>query len=129
MTRRRRLTWLGSLTCAVLICLWMTSRQADVAIPSYAAVRAAYQASDISILDRNGEVLHERRVDPRGRRLAWTPLADISPALQAAVIASEDRRFYRHGGVDALAFVGAGCAGPSDGRGVAPARSQCSSRH
>jgi penicillin-binding protein 1C len=91
----------------MLICLWMASRQADVTIPSYVAVRAAYQASDISILDRHGEVLHERRVDPRGRRLAWTPLADISPALQAAVIASEDQRFYRHGGVDALAFVGA----------------------
>jgi penicillin-binding protein 1C len=51
--------------------------------------------------------LHERRLDPYGRRLAWTSLADISPALQAATVASEDRRFFHHGGVDGRALLGA----------------------
>src|SRR5206468_241613 len=41
------------------------------------------------------------------RRPASTPLTDSSPALQEAVIASEDRRFYRHGGVDGAALVAA----------------------
>src|SRR5947208_11777876 len=33
-------------------------------------------------------------------RRADVPLADISPHLQRAVVAIEDRRFYRHHGVD-----------------------------
>ena len=76
-------------------------------LPSFADVRAAYQPSDIALLDRHGAVIHEVRVDARRRRLAWTPLADISPAVQAAAIASEDRRFYQHHGVDGRAVVAA----------------------
>ena len=34
------------------------------------------------------------------RRLAWVPLADISPALLQAIVLSEDRRFWEHSGVD-----------------------------
>ncbi len=33
------------------------------------------------------------------------PLADISPALQKAVLAVEDRRFYYHRGIDPIAFT------------------------
>ena len=40
------------------------------------------------------------RVSAMVRRLAWTDLADVSPALQAALIAGEDKRFYDHAGVD-----------------------------
>jgi penicillin-binding protein 1C len=76
-------------------------------LPSFAAVRAAYQPSDVALLDRHGAVIHEMRIDSQRRRLAWTPLTDISPALQAAVIASEDRRFYQHHGVDGQALVAA----------------------
>jgi len=61
----------------------------------------------VQLLDRNGEVLHELRVDASRRRLGWSPLADVSPALQAAVIASEDRRFFAHGGVDGRALLAA----------------------
>ena len=63
-------------------------------------VRGAYCPSDVRLLDRHGAVLHELRVDPSRRRLAWTPLAAVSPALSAAILASEDRRFDAHGGVD-----------------------------
>lgn len=69
-------------------------------LPSFEEVRAGYRASDLILLDRNGEVLHEVRVDPQRRRLAWTPLAEVSPALPGTVLAAEDRRFYRHRGVD-----------------------------
>jgi penicillin-binding protein 1C len=52
-------------------------------------------------------LIHEARIDSKGRRLLWVSLADISPALIAAVLASEDRRFYQHGGVDARALAAA----------------------
>jgi penicillin-binding protein 1C len=78
-----------------------------VGLPTFDTVRGAYQPSDVQLVDRRGAVIHELRVDPTRRRLAWTPLDEISPALQAAVIASEDHRFYQHTGVDPLAVVAA----------------------
>ena len=77
-------------------------------VPSSAEVRAAPSRPPRSPLrDRHGEVIHELRTDPRRRRLAWTPLGDVSPALRAAVLAAEDRRFAEHGGVDARAVAAA----------------------
>jgi penicillin-binding protein 1C len=78
-----------------------------VVLPSFQDVRAAYRPSDVQLLDRHGMVLHELRLEKRGRRFPWSPLSAISPALQAAVIASEDRRFYGHGGVDGRALCAA----------------------
>ncbi|HEU4427403.1 MAG TPA: biosynthetic peptidoglycan transglycosylase, partial [Myxococcota bacterium] len=79
-------------------------------VPSYPVVRAQHAPSEARLLDRHGRLLHERRVDASERRLAWTPLAEISPALLAAVIAIEDRRFASHAGVDWLALGGAALA-------------------
>jgi penicillin-binding protein 1C len=76
--------------------------------PDFAALRAAARPSEAVLLDRHGEVLHERRVDPSARRLAWTPLAEVSPHLVAALVAAEDRRFGWHPGVDPLALARAG---------------------
>ena len=76
-------------------------------VPSFAAVRGAHRPSDVPLLDRHGIVVDELRTDRGARRLAWTPLADVSPALVAAVIAAEDRRFRTHGGVDLRALAGA----------------------
>ncbi|MDX2171002.1 MAG: transglycosylase domain-containing protein, partial [Deltaproteobacteria bacterium] len=66
----------------------------------FPTTRAAYCPSDARLLDRHGEVVHERRIDRTRRRLAWTPLDAVSPALVDALLASEDRRFFAHGGVD-----------------------------
>ena len=70
------------------------------ALPSYQEVRQSYLKSDSRLLDRRGEVLYELRTDKHRRRLDWTFLKDISPALREAVIQAEDKRFYDHGGVD-----------------------------
>jgi len=70
------------------------------ALPSYQEVQKSYLKSDSLLLDRYGEVLHELRIDKNRRRLDWTPLKNISPALKEAVIQVEDKRFYEHGGVD-----------------------------
>lgn len=40
-----------------------------------------------------------------GEHAVSVPISDITPDFLAAVIATEDRRFYRHDGVDALAVL------------------------
>jgi penicillin-binding protein 1C len=72
---------------------------------SFDQAKSAYRPSDAVLLDRHGEVIHELRVDPAGRRLEWTNLENISPALVKAVIQSEDKRFYFHHGADWQALV------------------------
>jgi len=75
--------------------------------PTFAGVKDGYCRSEALLLDRHGDPLHELRLDPRGRRLEWVPLAQVSPALIKAVIQAEDRRFYLHHGVDWQALGGA----------------------
>jgi len=109
VTARTRVAW-SFLAAAILAAaglLWLEIGAPDLPIPTFPQARAAFRPSDARLLDRHGEVIHERRIDPHGRRLDWTPLDQISPALIAAVIASEDRRFYAHGGVDFRAIAGA----------------------
>jgi penicillin-binding protein 1C len=71
--------------------------------PDYAQVKADWHSSEARFLDRHGRLIEEVRIDAAIRRTDWTPLADISPALIAAVLRAEDRRFFRHAGVDWLA--------------------------
>lgn len=75
--------------------------------PEFSRVRAAWRPSDAQLLDRNNDPIHELRIDSHGRRLAWTGLEEISPALLTAVTISEDRRFWSHRGVDVIALCGA----------------------
>ena len=77
--------------------LWMGNAWA---VPSFKDVQKAFVKSDSLLLDRHGDILHELRTDHQRRRLDWTPLQEISPSLTAATLASEDARFYQHGGVD-----------------------------
>jgi penicillin-binding protein 1C len=88
---------------------WIFVLQPLPGIPSFEKVRSVYVKSEGTLLDRNGGIIHELRIHRRGRRLEWTALGNISPALQSAVIHAEDRRFYRHGGVDWIS-VGASFA-------------------
>jgi penicillin-binding protein 1C len=78
----------------------LASTPAAHALPTFAEVRAAHRPSDVTLLDRYGEPIQTVRVDKNVRRLAWVPLAEMSPALLQAVVLSEDRRFYEHSGVD-----------------------------
>lgn len=77
------------------------------AMPDYATVRAEWQPSEAWLTDRDGQLLDSERVNFERRRLAWVPLNDISPAVRTAVVQSEDRRFWSHGGVDWLAVASA----------------------
>jgi penicillin-binding protein 1C len=92
---------------AAAICssLWLLS-PAGVVVPSFEQVRTAWRPSESWLLDRHGEPLQSLRVAMDGRRLAWTPLDDVSPALITAVVTGEDRRFLSHRGVDWPAVAG-----------------------
>jgi penicillin-binding protein 1C len=73
--------------------------------PSFGEVRARWHPSEAQLLDRNGDPIHELRIDRHGRRFAWTPLDEISPALTQAIVTSEDHRFWSHHGVDVIAIM------------------------
>ena len=86
------------------------------ATPAYQQVRDAYRSSDVRVLDRQGQLLQSVRRDFRQRRGQWVELEHISPALQHAVLVSEDRRFESHGGVDWLSVGSAAWDGLLSGK-------------
>ncbi len=55
------------------------------------------------IFDRNGELVHEYYVEKR----IWTPIDSISPLVPQAVMATEDRDFNDHWGMNLWAIPGA----------------------
>ena len=64
----------------------------------------ASQFETTRILDREGHLLYEI-LDPNAGRRTFIPLADISPELLAATIATEDKEFYNHPGFDVVALT------------------------
>jgi penicillin-binding protein 1C len=76
------------------------------ALPSYEEVRRAWRPSEAWLYDRHGVLIDSARVDFAVRRLAWTPIAHVAPAVPTALVAAEDRRFWSHGGVDWWAVAG-----------------------
>lgn len=98
-TARRSAVALLTAWLALALC----NHMALAGAPDFTRIQAGWRSSEAKLLDRHGELLHELRLDKTVRRTDWTPLADISPAMQAAVLLAEDRRFFEHGGVDWLA--------------------------
>ena len=95
--RRRPLVWLLALLMLPIgLSLWCL----PPAMPSYATTRAGWRPSEAWLQDRDGRLLETVRINFQVRRLGWVPLDHIAPALQQAVIASEDKCFAHHGGVD-----------------------------
>ena len=98
----RRLA-LGALALAAALLWWWT---APPPTPDYADLKAQWHSSEAWLYARNGQLLDELRLDYSQRRLAWTPLGEISPALRRDVVLIEDHRFASHGGVDWIALGG-----------------------
>lgn len=74
--------------------------------PDVSRLRAYQPGKASRVLDRHGRVFAELRpVDG-----ATVPLRQIPAHVRAAFLAVEDRRFYRHGGVDLPRVVGAAVA-------------------
>lgn len=122
MTPRKR-RWRDALAWAALALLVLVTAAhlltRPPAMPAFDAVRADWRPSEAWLYDRDGQLLDSERVNFERRRLAWVPLNQISPAVRTAVVQSEDRRFWSHGGVDWLAIASAARArltmgGPGD---------------
>src|SRR5690606_5333100 len=62
----------------------------------------AGRVTSIRVTDRSGALLREIRPDGRARPVA---LADVPSFVVDALVATEDRRFRRHPGVDPLAML------------------------
>ncbi len=106
MTGSARNRLLGLAAGGVLLAVALVSAVAPISPPPLDEVRARFKPSEAYLLDRHGEVIDLKRVEFGVRRFAWTPLADISPALVSAVIDGEDRHFWDHGGVDWRSVAG-----------------------
>ena len=82
-----------------LLCVW--------AAPHVFAVHAdeiAPHSASVAFLDRSGIPLGTI-LSLRQERAVAVPLTRVSPAFIQAVLAAEDRRYYRHGAIDWLALA------------------------
>ena len=68
----------------------------------YPVERLEERPASWRLLDADGGTLREA-VSADGARIRWTPLEAISPLVIAGTVAVEDKRFWTHGGVDAVA--------------------------
>src|SRR5258706_727701 len=105
MTRAHKLI-LGGLFAAAVAAV-TSLYVAPYPVADFAAVRDAWHGSDAWLLDRRGEPLSRVRLDYARRRGEWTPLNEVSSVFAATVLASEDRNFYSHAGIDWLAVAAA----------------------
>lgn len=71
-----------------------------VSFPHPLSVRNKERAPVIRILARDGSVLAER-----GSAAEFMPLDLLPPHVQGAVVATEDRRFYNHYGIDPIGML------------------------
>ncbi len=104
---RRKLIIAGAVAATLCVLFIASLAVAPYPVANYAAVRTSWHASDAWLLARDGEPLSRVRIDHKQRRGEWLNAQQISPPLIAAMLASEDRRFVHHHGVDWLAMVGA----------------------
>lgn len=117
-TRQSRTTW-GCLARILILTLFMMVGGLIVAgiaavmgyysiastLPSVSDLRQrSSQFETTRILDRNGAALYEI-LDPNAGRRTYVKLSNISPALVAATIATEDKDFYTHPGFDPFAIM------------------------
>ena len=78
-----------------------------VALPLPANLLKRDDAVSIRIEDRSGRVLRNTR-GKDGVDVAWVSYADIDPDVINAFVATEDRRFWDHHGIDVRAALRAG---------------------
>lgn len=71
-----------------------------------------YNNTGIVLEDKNGEVFYSYGTASKGERL---PLDKISKTTQQALISSEDKNFYNHGGFSIVSIAGAMIANISSG--------------
>jgi penicillin-binding protein 1C len=99
MTRRRLGRGLAAVTAVLMAAaLWVRLG------PLPAGLLDDRRQLSTTVLDRNGHVLYEARSDEGTRGARLSPDA-LPPNLVSAAIAAEDRRFYKHLGLDPVSIV------------------------
>ncbi len=68
------------------------------------------ESTGLVVVDRHGAVLRELPLRGGGR-LAWVTLGEVRGTVVSAAVASEDRRFFQHHGVDPLGVARAAWLG------------------
>ncbi|WP_341315609.1 transglycosylase domain-containing protein [Paraburkholderia sp. IMGN_8] len=98
LRRVRHPTWRGvALTCAAVPALLFLYVLILIPFtPSIGDIRKAKVEQPAQVLSADGKLLAEFK--PSNRE--WVKLADISPHVVDALIATEDHRFYQHFGLD-----------------------------
>ena len=105
--RERKLAFFKTSMKFLLIAFFFPCFLYSSDIPTFEEVKQSYHKSDAVILDHKGRILQELRVENEFRRLDWIPYTELSATLLKSVIIAEDKRFYKHSGVDWIA-VGEG---------------------
>ncbi len=100
-TRRNTLIVAFAVTLAVAWAILWLALFAD--LPPVRAVTERSVRPTTQILDRNGVLLYEV-LDPNAGKQINLSLDSIPPACIQATLATEDKRFYRHWGVDPVAI-------------------------
>lgn len=72
-------------------------------LPSISQMQNIEQSLVSRMLGKDGRLVHEFHIEKR----IWVPISKIPLDLQNAVIATEDRKFYSHWGVDVKRIFGA----------------------
>jgi penicillin-binding protein 1A len=72
-------------------------------LPTFSQMQNIEQPLSSKVLDKDGKLVYEFSIERR----VWVPIEIIPVNLQNAVIAIEDRRFYRHWGIDIRRIFGA----------------------
>lgn len=94
------LTFFASLGLAIAVYTYIAT---SLPAPEELPIRSITFAST-KIYDRTGGLLYEV-FDPQGGRRTLVPLRQISSSLRQATIATEDKRFYQHPGVDPIGIA------------------------
>ncbi len=103
MTGKRLTLWCtGGTLFTALATLWFITL--PPLLPSYGNTVAAWQPSESWLYARDGTLIDSQRVNFAARRLDWVRLKDIAPSVTQTIIASEDKRFASHHGVDWIAM-------------------------
>jgi 1A family penicillin-binding protein len=75
-----------------------------------------YNNTGVVLLDKGGQTFYSSGTADRGERL---PLSQISDYTEKALISSEDKNFYKHGGVSFTSIAGALIANITSGNATA----------
>jgi 1A family penicillin-binding protein len=106
-----RISWRIGVVAALILA--MAVSYFALTMPPASALLDARTRGSVTMLDRNGEVFAWRGEQFGGQITADT----VSPNLRNAIIATEDRRFYRHFGVSPRGVASAVRINLSEGRG------------